>query len=47
MPGNTAFASDQSMYETIMAGGYYRVDLTDSLSVLVLNSQYFELEDDT
>ena len=47
MPGNTALASNQSMYHTIMAGGYYRVDLTDNLSVLVLNSQYFEFEDDT
>ena len=46
MPGNAGFATDQSVYDTIIDGGYYRVDLTDSLSVLVLNAQYFELEDD-
>ena len=46
MPGNAGLATDYSIYDTIMDGGYYRVDLSDTLSVLVLNAQYFEMEDD-
>ena len=30
-----------------MTAGFYRVDLSETLSVLVVNAQYFELEDET
>ena len=29
-----------------MQGGFYRVDLTDSISVLTLNAEYMDNDDD-
>ena len=46
MPGNSALASDSELKKTFMDGGYYRVDISDSLSVLVLNSQYMDYDDE-
>ena len=45
MPGNASLASDTSIYDSIMTGGFYRVDLSETLSILVLNTQYFEYDD--
>ena len=45
MPGNAFLASDASIYDSIMTGGFYRVDLSETLSILVLNAQYFEYDD--
>ena len=30
-----------------MSAGYYRVDVTDTISVLALNAEYMDLDDDT
>ena len=38
MPGNARFAADDEIKRTFLSAGYYRADITDSLSVLVLNS---------
>ena len=46
MPGNSSLLSDAELKRTFMDGGYYRVDVTDTLSVLVLNSQYFDNDDE-
>ena len=39
-----AKAQKDSVYATFIEGGYYRVDLTDNLSVLVLNTLYYDIE---
>lgn len=47
LPGNmTQLTTDQKslIKETFMEGGYYRVDLTDKISVLALNTLYFDAE---
>ena len=46
MPGNASLAADSNIKKTFMAGGYYRYDVSDNLSVLVLNSQYVDKSDD-
>ena len=38
IPGNAALAADEELKSTFMAGGYYRVDIDENLSVLILNS---------
>ena len=43
-PGNAGIAD--SVKETVMEGGYYRVDVTDSVSVLTLNAEYMDNDDD-
>jgi len=40
-------AENESIYESFMYGGFYRVDLRDNLSILVLNSMYMDSDDDT
>ena len=47
MPGNSQLANDGAIYDSIMTAGFYRVDLSETLSVLVLNAQYFELDNET
>ena len=45
LPGNRSKLTDEqkvSIHETFMKGGYYRVDLTDKISVLALNTLYYD-----
>ena len=44
---NAFMAKDELIYESFMYGGFYKVDLRDNLSILVLNSIYMEAENDT
>ncbi len=44
-PGNHEIAD--SVKDTFMSAGYYRADLSPSISVLNLNYEYMEYEDDT
>ena len=43
-PGNASFAS--SVKETFMSAGYYRVDVSETISVLLLNDEYMDNDDD-
>ena len=47
MPGNSALAADAELKSTFMEGGYYRVDIDENISILALNSQYYDLDDET
>lgn len=42
-PGNAKITD--SVQETIMSAGYYRVDLSDTLSVLATNNEYMDNDD--
>ena len=44
-PANSGFANDLNL-ETFMYAGYYRVDVTDKLSWLALNSMYWNKKND-
>ena len=44
---NAFMLEDESIYESFMYGGFYKVDLRDNLSILVLNSIYMDSENDT
>ena len=46
MPGNASLATDKSIQESFLAGGYYRYDVNENLSVLVLNAQYVDDKDE-
>ena len=39
--GNAHFANDPQLVKSFSTGGFYRVDLTDTLSFLGLNSMYY------
>lgn len=39
-----SYEGKQEIYKTFIEGGYYRVDLTEDLSVLSLNTLYFDSE---
>lgn len=45
-PGNAKLAQDTRLQESFLNGAYYRVDLTDTLSVLVLNSMFYAVSND-
>ena len=45
IPGNDSWLNVQqkrTIYESFLKGGYYRVDLNDDLSVLALNTLYYD-----
>lgn len=44
-PGNASFAA--SVKDTFMSAGYYRVDLSDTISVLLFENEYMDNDDDT
>lgn len=44
-PGNKGIT--ESVEETIMSAGYYRVDVSDTISVLTINAEYMDIDDDT
>ena len=45
-PGNKEISN--SAFQTFMSAGYYRADVSDTVSVLVLNTEYFnESADDS
>lgn len=49
LPGNANNLSKQqkdTIYETFIKGGYYKLDLDDKLTVLSLNTLYFDSERD-
>ena len=39
-----SYEDKQEIYKTFIEGGYYRVDLTEDVSVLALNTLYFDSE---
>jgi len=43
MPGNVQLYD--SVKDTIMNGGYYRVDISPKVTVLTLNTLYYDHED--
>ena len=46
-PSNIALLSDgqrQTIKETLVEGGYYRVDVSDNVSVLALNTLFYDYE---
>ena len=45
MPGSASVAD--SIQSTFMSAGYYRVDISDTLSVLTFNNEYMDNDDDT
>ena len=45
MPGNGAIVD--SVKDTFLAAGYYRVDISDTISVLTFNFEYMDDDDDT
>ncbi len=46
MPGNKDMASQTEIINTFKTGGYYRVDIDSKLSVLALNTLYFNKKND-
>jgi len=46
MDGNSSLKNDASIKETFMQGGFYRYDISSTVSVLVLNSMYYLIDND-
>ena len=46
MEGNARLRDDKSLKETFMNGAYYRVDMTDKISILALNTMYYMFSED-
>jgi hypothetical protein len=46
LPGN-ANLDKASIKQTLIAGGYFRADITPSLSILSMNSMYFAFDDNS
>lgn len=46
VPANAPMAADHTIYDTFMYGGFYKVDLRDNLSILVLNSLYMNIDNE-
>ena len=44
-PGNASIT--QSVQETLMYAGYYRVDVSDTVSVLSMNNEYMDIDNDS
>jgi hypothetical protein len=45
-PGNAKLLTDSAIKNSFAAGSYYRVDLTDKVSALVLNTMFYDDDDD-
>jgi hypothetical protein len=43
VPKNSAYSKIMDVKATFMQGGYYQFDLTETLSIISLNSIYFNL----
>ena len=46
LPGN-ANLDKTAIKQTLLAGGYYRVDVTPKLTILSMNSMYFSFKDNS
>jgi hypothetical protein len=46
MDGNSSLKNNASIQETFMQGGFYRYDISSTVSVLVLNSMYYLIDND-
>jgi len=46
LPGNSKL-DKVAIKQTLTAGGYYRVDVTSKLTILSMNSMYFDFDDNT
>jgi hypothetical protein len=46
MEGNCEMACNQGIKDTFMQGGFFRYDVSDTVSVLVLNSMYYLIDND-
>ena len=46
MTGNAALLSSQRIHDSFLSAGYYRVDVTDKITVLALDSMYWMSEND-
>lgn len=46
-PGNFKLLSNTELADSFGAGTYYRVDLTDNISALVMNTMFYDYDDDT
>jgi hypothetical protein len=46
MHGNSSLRNDPLIKQSFMQGGYYRYDISSTVSVLVLNSMYYMIDND-
>ena len=46
MTGNSALLSSQRIHDSFLSAGYYRVDVTDKITVLALDSMYWMNDND-
>ena len=46
MDGNFKLKNNFSIQQTFMYGGFYRYDISSTVSVLVLNSMYYMIDND-